>query len=159
MHLPRLSIFIIVALFIFLNFVHGFSNNKVIDSQILTENIRSNRTITVDANGKGDFKSVQAAIDHVPNRNSKWIMIHISKGVYRWLSCFVRSRRTRFFWCCLICLVQGKGKNTSYQALYIHERWRKREDIDRVVSKLSRRLWVSHFQSRSHKFHRIWHHL
>ncbi|KAH6769578.1 Pectin lyase-like superfamily protein [Perilla frutescens var. hirtella] len=56
---------------------------NVIDSQILTTNIRSNRTIIVDANGEGDFKSVQAAIDHVPNRNSKWIMIHISKGVYR----------------------------------------------------------------------------
>ncbi|KAL1545339.1 putative pectinesterase 67 [Salvia divinorum] len=83
MHLPRFSIFAVVTLFILLDFVHGFSNNKVIDSQTLAEDIRSDRTITVDADGNGDFKSVQAAIDHIPNRNSKWIMIHISKGIYR----------------------------------------------------------------------------
>ncbi|KAK6160977.1 hypothetical protein DH2020_004358 [Rehmannia glutinosa] len=94
MHLPFLNsatainftsvIFILVTLIIFLDSVHGFSKkNVMIDSPLLTQKIGRNRTIIVDANGEGDFKSVQAAIDHVPNGNSKWIIIHIQKGVYR----------------------------------------------------------------------------
>ncbi|KAL0457504.1 UNVERIFIED_CONTAM: putative pectinesterase 67 [Sesamum latifolium] len=64
--------------------VHGaFSERKTIDSALLTKRIGTNRVITVDANGEGDFKSVQAAVDHVPDGNSNWIVIHLTKGVYR----------------------------------------------------------------------------
>lgn len=63
--------------------VHGLSAQTVIDSPLLTEKIGTNRTIKVDINGKGDFKSVQAAIDSVPKGNDKWVIIHVRKGVYR----------------------------------------------------------------------------
>lgn len=63
--------------------VHGLSAQTVIDSPLLTKKIGTNRTIKVDINGKGDFKSVQAAIDSVPKGNNKWIIIHVRKGVYR----------------------------------------------------------------------------
>lgn len=67
----------------FTNVVDGLTAETVIDSPLLTQKINSNRTIKVDINGKGDFKSVQAAIDSVPEGNSKWIIIHVRKGVYR----------------------------------------------------------------------------
>ncbi|XP_059630450.1 probable pectinesterase 67 [Cornus florida] len=66
-----------------LNVVHGFSAKPVIDSPLLTRKIGTNRTIMVDINGKGNFKSVQAAIDSVPEGNSNWIIIHVRKGIYR----------------------------------------------------------------------------
>ncbi|CAK9138882.1 unnamed protein product [Ilex paraguariensis] len=62
---------------------NGFSAKNVIDSRLLTQKIGTNRTITVDISGKGDFKSVQAAIDSVPEGNSNWIVVHLRKGVYR----------------------------------------------------------------------------
>ncbi|PIN19219.1 Pectinesterase [Handroanthus impetiginosus] len=85
MHLtyPHSAKFTLFTLFIFSNCVHGYSKNNVIESPLLTQKIGTNRTIVVDANGEGDFKSIQDAIDHVPNGNSKWIIIHITKGVYR----------------------------------------------------------------------------
>ncbi|CAI9118887.1 OLC1v1020514C1 [Oldenlandia corymbosa var. corymbosa] len=57
---------------------------KVIDSQLLTEKIVANQTIRVNVNGEGsDFKSIQAAIDSVPEGNSNWIIIHVRKGIYK----------------------------------------------------------------------------
>ncbi|KAK1317574.1 putative pectinesterase 67 [Acorus calamus] len=56
---------------------------KVIDSPHLTSKIGTNRTILVGLSGKEDFKSVQAAIDSVPDGNSDWIIIHVRAGVYR----------------------------------------------------------------------------
>ncbi|CAL5184268.1 unnamed protein product [Lathyrus oleraceus] len=61
----------------------AFEVKTVIDSPMLTKKIGTNRTIKVDINGNGEFKSVQAAIDSVPEGNSKWVIIHIRKGVYR----------------------------------------------------------------------------
>ncbi|KAG8370528.1 hypothetical protein BUALT_Bualt14G0126200 [Buddleja alternifolia] len=77
------SAFILVTLIVVLDFVHGFTEKNVIDSPLLTQKMGTNRTVTVDPNGQEDFKSVQAAVDHVPNGNSEWIIIHITKGVYR----------------------------------------------------------------------------
>lgn len=74
---------ILVTLVFFLDNGNGVSVKSVVDSPLLTQKISTNRTIKVDANGQGDFKSVQAAIDSVPNGNSNWIIIYISKGVYR----------------------------------------------------------------------------
>ncbi|KAJ4841741.1 hypothetical protein Tsubulata_003027 [Turnera subulata] len=41
------------------------------------------RTITVDQSGKGDFSSIQAAINSVPNNNQYWVYIKIKAGIYR----------------------------------------------------------------------------
>lgn len=66
-----------------LDVVHGSSDQSVIDANLLTEKIGTNRTIVVDLDGQGDFDSIQAAIDSVPNGNSNWIIIHLRKGIYR----------------------------------------------------------------------------
>ncbi|XP_058774102.1 putative pectinesterase 10 [Vicia villosa] len=40
-------------------------------------------TIYVDQQGKGNFKTIQAAIDSIKNQNDKWIVINISFGTYK----------------------------------------------------------------------------
>lgn len=40
------------------------------------------RVITVDVNGSGEFKSVQAAVDSVPENNRMNVAIQISAGYY-----------------------------------------------------------------------------
>ncbi|EPS72014.1 hypothetical protein M569_02744, partial [Genlisea aurea] len=55
----------------------------LIDGVVLTQKIGNNRTVVVDAAGNGQFESVQAAIDQVPEGNSEWFVIHLRKGVYR----------------------------------------------------------------------------
>ncbi|XP_062026566.1 probable pectinesterase 29 [Rosa rugosa] len=40
------------------------------------------RTITVSKNGRGQFSTVQQAIDSIPSNNAWWIRIHINHGVY-----------------------------------------------------------------------------
>ncbi|XP_028753524.1 probable pectinesterase 67 [Neltuma alba] len=55
----------------------------VIDSPLLTKNIPANRTIKVDDEGDGEFRSIQAAIDSIPEGNSQWVIVHVRKGVYR----------------------------------------------------------------------------
>jgi pectin methylesterase-like acyl-CoA thioesterase len=77
-----LAITCVISIY-FSGHVHGLDAQTVIDSPLLTQKIGTNRTIKVDINGDGDFKSVQAAIDSVPEGNSKWVIIHIRKGVYR----------------------------------------------------------------------------
>jgi pectin methylesterase-like acyl-CoA thioesterase len=39
--------------------------------------------IVVAADGSGDFKTVQEAVDHVPDNNTKPVVIHIKPGVYQ----------------------------------------------------------------------------
>ncbi|CAL5196274.1 unnamed protein product [Lathyrus oleraceus] len=41
------------------------------------------KTITVNQSGKANFKTIQSAIDSVPEGNSRWIHIQISSGVYK----------------------------------------------------------------------------
>ncbi|CAN0855362.1 Probable pectinesterase 67 [Linum grandiflorum] len=59
------------------------ATDKVIDAPLLTSKVAANRTIMVDINGGGDYKSIQAAIDAVPFMNPQWVIIHIRKGEYR----------------------------------------------------------------------------
>lgn len=66
-------------------------HKNVIDGPILAQKIGGNRTIVVDINGNGDFKTVQAAIDSVPEGNSNWINIELSKGIFRSLVIHVLS--------------------------------------------------------------------
>lgn len=81
-HFP-LALSFVLFLIVNVHTVGGRSLKNVIDSPILTNKIKSNNTIVVDVNGGGDFKSVQAAIDSVPEGNSKWVIIHVRKGKYR----------------------------------------------------------------------------
>jgi len=46
------------------------------------------KTITVSKSGETNFKTIQSAIDSVPEGNSQWIHIQISSGVYRYISPF-----------------------------------------------------------------------
>lgn len=41
------------------------------------------KTIVVNPSGTGDFRSIQEAIDSVPDYNNQWIKIHLASGVYR----------------------------------------------------------------------------
>ena len=46
------------------------------------------REITVDVNGAGEFLSVQAAVDAVPENNRENVMILISSGYYMYIFLF-----------------------------------------------------------------------
>ncbi|RRT58781.1 hypothetical protein B296_00026771 [Ensete ventricosum] len=41
------------------------------------------KTIVVNPSGTGDFRSIQEAIDSVPDFNNQWVKIHLASGVYR----------------------------------------------------------------------------
>ena len=43
----------------------------------------SQKRITVSEDGKADYKTVQAALDAVPNSNTKPVIIYIKKGIYK----------------------------------------------------------------------------
>ncbi|KAF3532234.1 hypothetical protein DY000_02042683 [Brassica cretica] len=66
---------------------------------LLTEKIATNRSIIVDIEGKGDYTSVQKAIDAVPVGNSNWIIVHVRKGIYNcseeWNFVVDKARRGR----------------------------------------------------------------
>ncbi|XP_022761279.1 probable pectinesterase 67 [Durio zibethinus] len=81
MHLVFAAIFAVAICFP--GFADGMSAETVIDSPLLTEKIGTNITIKVDLNGDGDFTSVQEAINSVPKGNSRWVVIHLRKGVYQ----------------------------------------------------------------------------
>lgn len=76
---------VFVTLMYEVNVVNGSlkSIETMVDAPLLTQKIGGNRTIIVDITGKGDFKSIQPAIDSVPDMNSNWVIIHIRKGIYR----------------------------------------------------------------------------
>ncbi|XLR61004.1 probable pectinesterase 67 [Arachis hypogaea] len=84
----------------------GFINEKeVIDAPLLTQKLGINRTIKVDINGNGDFKSVQAAIDSIPEGNSNWVILHVRKGVYREKVHIPKTKRYIF--------MRGNGKGRT----------------------------------------------
>jgi pectin methylesterase-like acyl-CoA thioesterase len=87
MHIALAIVFVIISV-TFTADVRALDVQTVINSPLLTEKISTNRTIKVDINGDGEFKSVQAAIDSVPEGNSHWVIIHVRKGVYRLYNIF-----------------------------------------------------------------------
>ncbi|XP_065020448.1 probable pectinesterase 66 [Musa acuminata AAA Group] len=63
------------------------------------------RTIVVDLKGGGNFKSIQQAIDSVPDNNNKWTKIHVASGVYREK---VNVRNTKSY-----IVLEGDGAQTT----------------------------------------------
>ncbi|THU69027.1 hypothetical protein C4D60_Mb08t10030 [Musa balbisiana] len=63
------------------------------------------RTIVVDLKGGGDFKSIQQAIDSIPDNINKWTKIHVAAGVYREK---VNVRSTKSY-----IVLEGDGAQTT----------------------------------------------
>ena len=55
------------------------------------------RTITVDCHGRGDVRTVQSAVDSVPDGNRDWIKIHVMAGSYWFISFYYD---TASLYCC-----------------------------------------------------------
>ncbi|KAK7332682.1 hypothetical protein VNO80_29437 [Phaseolus coccineus] len=78
-----LSSFIVAFLISYISPSALAHKGKTVSSPMLTEKLGINRTIKVDGNGNGEFKTIQAAIDSIPEHNSNWIIVHLRKGLYR----------------------------------------------------------------------------
>jgi len=68
---------------------------------------QSGRVITVSADGTGDFASIQAAVDSIPDANAEKIVIQIAPGTYRERIVVPKSRR----------FVQFKGADAEQTVL------------------------------------------
>ncbi|CAN6467964.1 unnamed protein product [Victoria cruziana] len=79
--LRRFSLFLL--LMIPAVFLLSEASDVVIDSPLLSSKVDGKIMIKVDPEGKGNFTTVQAAVDAVPEGNSQWIIIHLKRGVYR----------------------------------------------------------------------------
>lgn len=67
------------------------------------------RTITVDKSGNGNFTTIQAAINSIPDGNSQWIRVDIHQGVYVYI--FLHSvksiiQNTAFSLVCCFILIK-----------------------------------------------------
>ncbi|KAF3340516.1 pectinesterase 67 [Carex littledalei] len=58
--------------------------------------VKVSKHIYVSSNGNGNFQSIQAAIDSIPDGNSEWVRIHVEKGVYRYISQYLSSQEAGF---------------------------------------------------------------
>lgn len=64
--------------------VDSTSHKKpLIDAKVLNSKINVNQTYKVGA--EEEYKSVQAAIDAVPEGNSQWVVVHVKAGTYRYI--------------------------------------------------------------------------
>lgn len=50
---------------------------------LVSSALGAGRTITVAADGSGDFKTVTEAVDAVPANNTDWVVVHIKPGTYK----------------------------------------------------------------------------
>src|SRR5687768_7267553 len=50
---------------------------------VLPLSAQAAKVLTVSADGAGDFKTVQAAVDAVPVNNAERIVIHVKPGTYK----------------------------------------------------------------------------
>ncbi|KAK2987224.1 hypothetical protein RJ640_022256 [Escallonia rubra] len=64
-----------------MGFGFGLANGKVVRK--LRIRARVYPTIVVDPSGKGNFSSIQSAVDAVPSNNRNWICIYAKAGTYR----------------------------------------------------------------------------
>uniref|UniRef100_A0A0D6R7D9 Pectinesterase n=1 Tax=Araucaria cunninghamii TaxID=56994 RepID=A0A0D6R7D9_ARACU len=58
---------------------HKFNDTKL----ALESSLAVSRYFIVDSLGRGDFRTVQSAVDAVPVDNLNWVYIHINEGIYR----------------------------------------------------------------------------
>ncbi|KAK6122819.1 hypothetical protein DH2020_043433 [Rehmannia glutinosa] len=70
-------------------------------------------TIYVDPSGRGNFTTIQAAIDSVPSHNKRWICIHIKKGLYR--------EQVRIGYDKPFIYLKGEGKRKTYIVWDAHD--------------------------------------
>ncbi|EXB53028.1 Putative pectinesterase 10 [Morus notabilis] len=70
--------------------------------------------ITVDQNGSGKFKTIQAAIDSIPSGNHDWIKIKISRGIYTEKVTIPPDKSYIF--------LQGLGREKTIVTFFDHER-------------------------------------
>ncbi|XP_061342208.1 putative pectinesterase 10 [Gastrolobium bilobum] len=62
-------------------------------------------TILVDRYGKGEFKTVQAAIDSIKDNNDRWVKVHINAGIY------VEKVQISLYKSCVF--LEGDGKDVT----------------------------------------------
>ncbi|VAH86465.1 unnamed protein product [Triticum turgidum subsp. durum] len=55
-------------------------SDDVVNGPLLTSKLNAKRTLIVGPND--EFKTIQSAIDAVPNGNSEWVVVHLRAGVY-----------------------------------------------------------------------------
>ncbi|KAK4595429.1 hypothetical protein RGQ29_013762 [Quercus rubra] len=67
---PTYIFYVTLTLFLFLNVSKA-------------QNKTSTKTIVVDKSGKGQFTTVQKAIDSIPSNNKQWTTILVNAGVYK----------------------------------------------------------------------------
>ncbi|KAL5783721.1 hypothetical protein ACOSP7_008750 [Xanthoceras sorbifolium] len=73
-----LSIILVLSLYSgFGGCYHEDAETNVVEPQVAIA-----KTITVDQSGHGDFNSVQAAINSIPQNNNQWIRVYVKAGVY-----------------------------------------------------------------------------
>lgn len=86
-------IIIIFFLICFLSFIAATSNSSKHHHKWVGPS--GHLLITVDANGLGNFRTVQAAVNSIPINNTKNVLIHINAGYYMyvtpiiWINIFV----------------------------------------------------------------------
>lgn len=54
------------------------------------------KTVVVDQGGLGNFKTIQEAINSIPDQNTQWIEINVKSGVYRSIACLIKRIITFF---------------------------------------------------------------
>ncbi|KMZ57958.1 pectin methylesterase, family CE8 [Zostera marina] len=98
------------------HFIMGFLGFLWISFALSPEDFR--KTIIVGKNGQTPFKTVQSAIDSIPNDNLQWIKIHIQAGTFREQ---VRIPRNKGF---ILLEGEGRDKTTLVESKYINvETW------------------------------------
>ncbi|CAH8359537.1 unnamed protein product [Eruca vesicaria subsp. sativa] len=100
------------ALFIFIAFLLGSCTGLSTATDQTCGNKVVN-TIYVDQTGSGKYRTVQAAIDSVPEPNSQWIKIKVKRGVY------VEKVRIPLTKPCMI--VEGEGQGVTTITYNAHE--------------------------------------
>ncbi|XP_044354370.1 probable pectinesterase 67 [Triticum aestivum] len=55
-------------------------SDDVVNGPLLTSKLNAKRTLIVGPND--EFKTIQSAIDAVPDGNSEWVVVHLRAGVY-----------------------------------------------------------------------------
>ncbi|KAI3512384.1 hypothetical protein L1887_19699 [Cichorium endivia] len=82
-----LYVFSFITSMVFLDGVDGKGILRLkpqgVDPSFLTSKITPNRTFIVDINGPENYRSIQGAIDSIPEYSQDWIVIHVKKGIYR----------------------------------------------------------------------------